>query len=56
MGEDGTVESTQFSARVKDGLLQVTLQAQCLEEIGEEIPGYDLAPDAADSGEDASSP
>lgn len=56
VGEDGTVESTQFSARVKDGLLQVTLQAQCLEEIGEEIPGYDLAPDAADSGEDASSP
>lgn len=36
IGEDGTVESTQFSARVSGGRLEVTLTAQCLEEIGEE--------------------
>lgn len=42
VGEDGTVESTQFTAKVEDGLLKVTLQAECLEEIGKEVPG--LAP------------
>lgn len=36
IGEDGEVESTQFSARVSGGRLEVTLTAQCLEEIGEE--------------------
>lgn len=39
IGEDGTVESTQFAARVSGGRLEVTLTAQCLEEIGEERPG-----------------
>ena len=38
-GEDGEVESTQFTARVNGGRLEVTLTAQCLEEIGEERPG-----------------
>lgn len=42
IGEDGTVESTQFSARVSGGRLEVTLTAQCLEEIGEERPGAAL--------------
>lgn len=36
IGEGGEVESTQFSARVSGGRLEVTLTAQCLEEIGEE--------------------
>ncbi len=39
IGEDGEVESTRFSARVSGGQLEVTLTAQCLEEIGEERPG-----------------
>lgn len=36
IGEDGEVESVRFSARVAGGQLEVTLTAQCLEEIGEE--------------------
>lgn len=36
VGEDGEVESTQFAARVSGGRLEVTLTAQCLEEIGKE--------------------
>ena len=39
IGEDGQVEQIQYSARVTGGRLEVTLTAQCLEEIGEEIPG-----------------
>jgi len=39
IGEDGEVESTRFAARVSGGCLEVTLTAQCLEEIGEERPG-----------------
>ena len=39
MGEDGEVESTRFDARVNGGRLEVTLAAQCLEEIGRERPG-----------------
>lgn len=42
IGEDGTVESTQFAARVSGGRLEVTLTAQCLEEIGEERPGTEI--------------
>ncbi len=42
IGEDGTVESTRFSSRVAHGRLEVTLTAQCLEEIGEERPGAAL--------------
>lgn len=42
IGEDGTVESVRFSARVANGRLEVTLTAQCLEEIGEEMPGNPL--------------
>lgn len=39
IGEDGEVESTHFAARVNGDRLEVTLTAQCLEEIGEERPG-----------------
>lgn len=39
VGEDGTVEATKCSAVVEDGLLNVTLLAECHEEIGREIPG-----------------
>ena len=39
IGEDGQVEQIQYSARVTGGRLEVTLTAQCLEEIGEEAPG-----------------
>lgn len=42
IGEDGTVESTRFSSRIAHGRLEVTLTAQCLEEIGEERPGAAL--------------
>lgn len=42
IGEDGEVESVRFSARVTGGQLEVTLTAQCLEEIGEERPGAPL--------------
>ena len=44
IGEDGQVENTQFSARVSGGRLEVTLTAQCLEEIGEERPGAEELP------------
>ncbi|MEA4933625.1 MAG: sporulation protein YqfD [Lawsonibacter sp.] len=37
--EDGQIESTAYSARVEGGLLRVTLQAECREEIGKEVPG-----------------
>ena len=39
VGGDGEVESTQFTARISSGQLEVALTAQCLEEIGEEQPG-----------------
>lgn len=39
LGEDGVVESAQYSARVEGDLLTVTLTAQCREEIGREQPG-----------------
>ena len=39
VGEGGEVESTRFAARVSGGRLEVTLTAQCLEEIGQERPG-----------------
>ncbi len=40
IGEDGGVESAQFSAQVKDGWLAVTLSAQCTEQIGREMQAY----------------
>ena len=38
IGEDGTVVSTRFSARVRSGCLEVTLEAECTQEIAQEIP------------------
>ena len=39
VGADGQVLSTQYSARVHGGMLEVTLTAECREEIGTEVPG-----------------
>ena len=39
VGADGQVLSTQYSARVRGGMLEVTLTAECREEIGMEVPG-----------------
>lgn len=46
VGEEGRIEDAQFSLRVLDGLVQVTLQAECLEEIGREAPGTMPLPEA----------
>ena len=43
----GEVESIQFAARVSGGRLEVTLTAQCLEEIGQERPGEGDNPQSA---------
>ena len=45
IGEDGTVVSTNCSARVADGQFQVTLAAECREEIGKEVPGTTVLPE-----------
>ena len=47
IGEEGEVESIQFAARVSGGRLEVTLTAQCLEEIGQERPGEGDNPQSA---------
>lgn len=44
VGEEGEVERTEFSARMERGLFQVTLQAECREEIGREMPGSQPLP------------
>ena len=41
-GEDGEILNTAFAARVEDGVLKVTLHAECREEIGREVPGAPL--------------
>ena len=38
VGEDGEVLSVAYAARAADGLLRVTAQAECREEIGREVP------------------
>lgn len=43
VGEDGKIEQTTYSARVERGVLRVSLQAECQEEIGKEVPGMPLA-------------
>ena len=47
IGAEGEVESIQFAARVDGGRLEVTLTAQCLEEIGQERPGEGDNPQSA---------
>ena len=42
VGEDGQVNATQFTARVEQGMLTVTLTAECEEEIGREQPAAPL--------------
>lgn len=54
IGADGQVESTQFSARVEDGMLRVTVLAECREEIGKEVPGQQTAPNETTTGESSS--
>lgn len=50
IGEDGTVVSTNYSARVADGQFQVTLAAECREEIGKEVPGTTVLPEQLSPG------
>ena len=38
IGEDGEVLDTVFTVREKDGMLAVTLRAECREQIGREVP------------------
>ena len=52
VGEDGTVTSVDYSARAVEGRLQVTLTAECREEIGREVPGATLLPQEPAPGED----
>ena len=40
----GTVSSTLCSSRLKDGVLLVTLSAECVEEIGTRVPIYTEEP------------
>ena len=54
IGEDGTVQSLQFAAQVENGLLQVTLVAECREEIGREVPSCVPVPGQAESDAAAS--
>ena len=56
VGEDGQVQSTRFSAKVSDGLLQVTLLAECREEIGREVPGTQEMPEQPNSGAEEAPP
>jgi len=44
VGEDGSVQSTQASVREQNGMLQVTVVAECREEIGTEVPGRQELP------------
>ncbi len=38
IGEDGQVVSSDFTASEKDGIMSVTLRAECREQIGTEVP------------------
>ena len=50
VGEDGQVRAARASAWVEDGLLMVSLEGECLEEIGREVPGRAAMPEGTDSG------
>ncbi len=45
VGEDGQVSSLRFDGRVEGGLLKVTALAECVEDIGEEVPGTGVIPE-----------
>lgn len=53
VGEEGAVEEISFSARVEKGLLLVTADAQCREEIGREVPGEPSGGNFVESGENS---
>ena len=55
IGEDGQIDSLRFAAKVEDGLLKVTAQAECREEIGREVPGAAPLEEHSESEEQASS-
>ena len=55
IGEDGQIDSIRFSAKVEDGQLKVTAQAECQEEIGKEVPGSAPPEEHGESEEQASS-
>lgn len=38
VGEDGEVLNVEYDLRVSDGLIRVTAEGECLEEVGREIP------------------
>ena len=48
---DGQVLSQNFTARVADGMLEVTLSAECQEEIGQETPSSREIPEEDSSAE-----
>jgi similar to stage IV sporulation protein len=50
VGTDGRVDTAVYSARVEDGTLRVTLQAECWEEIGAEMPGATPLPQEEAAG------
>ena len=54
VGEDGAVLNTVFTVREEDGMLVVTLRAECREQIGREVPFEgtvgELIPGTSNSG------
>lgn len=50
VGEDGEVRATQTQAWVDDTFFKVTMESECLEEIGREVPGQTPMPQQEDSG------
>ena len=40
VGADGQILGMEFQTRVSDGLIRVTVTAECLEEIGQEVPAH----------------
>lgn len=38
LGEDGRILNTRFQTRIADGLIYVSMSAECEEEIGQEVP------------------
>ena len=50
VGEDGEVRATQTKAWVDGTFFKVTMESECLEEIGREVPGQTPMPQQEDSG------
>lgn len=45
IGEEGQISSIRFNSRVEGNLLKVTAMAECVEEIGQEVPGTGVVPE-----------